>query len=256
MIRFFFLFHSLLLLIAFHSPAQVSLASFLKLHPEIPQLRIGDVMVAHVGYSFLYNEEHEQASWVAYELTREETNSVVKRTNRFKPDPWVSTSTAHNSDYARSGYDKGHLAPAADMGWSATAMDQSFYFSNMSPQEPGFNRGIWKKLEELTRSWAIENTSILIVTGPVLKKGLKTIGVNRVSVPELYYKVILDHQGPAINGIAFLIPNAPQGAELQSFVVSIDSVECVTGIDFFPNLPYEEQIEKASVVEQWNWKRR
>ena len=251
--RYCFLLHILFFFTISYSVAQKPHVPAVNLHPEIPKVCKGEVVISHVGYSFLYNEEYEQASWVAYELTREETNKVFKRTNRFKPDPAVSTLTANDADYARSGYDKGHLAPAADMGWSATTMEESFYYSNMSPQVPGFNRGIWKKLEERVRSWAIENNSLLIVTGPVLKKGLKTIGADRVSVPELYYKVILDNHEPETKGIAFLIPNASQSAELQSFVVSIDSVESVTGIDFFPNFPNEDQIEKTSTIGQWSW---
>ncbi|HAH25373.1 MAG TPA: DNA/RNA non-specific endonuclease [Prolixibacteraceae bacterium] len=251
--RTFFLLNCLLLFMV--SVAQKPHVPFVNLHPELPKVEKGDVVISHEGYSFLYKEEYEQSSWVAYELTKEETAKAYERTNKFMPDPAVSTLTANNADYAGSGYDKGHLAPAADMGWSATAMAESFYFSNMSPQVPGFNRGIWKKLEELVRSWAIENNSILIVTGPVLKEGLKTIGADRVSVPEEYYKVILDNHEPEIKGIAFLIPNASQSAGLQSFVVSIDSVESVTGIDFFPGFPNEAAIEKTSSVEQWSWTR-
>ena len=253
--RFLFLFNFLLFFTVYYSGAQKPHLPAVNLHPELPKVCKGDVVISHVGYSFLYKEEYEQSSWVAYELTKEETAKAFERTNRFMPDPAVSTLTANNADYAGSGYDKGHLAPAADMGWSATAMAESFYFSNMSPQVPGFNRGIWKKLEELVRSWAIENNSLLIVTGPVLKKGLKTIGPDHVSVPELYYKIILDNHEPGIKGIAFLIPNASQSAGLQSFVVSIDSVERVTGIDFFPHFQNEDQIEKTSSVEQWTWTR-
>lgn len=220
---------------------------------EIPRVEKGEHVITHTGYSFLYDEHHEQACWVAYELTREETVKSYERTNRFKPDPSVSSQTADDADYAGSGYDKGHLAPAADMGWSEVAMAESFYYSNMSPQEPGFNRGIWKKLEEQVRSWAVENQSVLIVTGPVLKKGLRSIGPDQVSVPEHYYKVILDHGEPEIKAIAFLIPNASQSAALSSFVVSIDSVEQVTGIDFFPGFEQEAMVEKVSDAHQWSW---
>lgn len=249
----FFLLNFLLFFTVTYSGAQESQVRSMKLHPEIPKVGKGDVVIKHEAYSFLYNEKHEQASWVAYELTKEETTKAFERTNRFRPDPSVSTLTANNADYASSGYDRGHLAPAADMGWSSTAMFESFYYSNMSPQVPGFNRGIWKKLEERVRTWAIENNSLMVVTGPVLSKGLKTIGADRVSVPERYYKVILDNHEPGIKAIAFLIPNASQSIGLQSFVVSIDSVESVTGIDFFPNISHEATIEKTSTVEQWSW---
>lgn len=252
--RRLFLLHILLIFMAFPIGAQE--VHILMAHqPEIPRMEIGDVVIFHVGYSFLYNEEHEQSSWVAYELTREETNNRFKRSNRFKPDPWVSTGTARNADYARSGYDRGHLAPAADMGWSSITLAESFYYSNMSPQLHGFNAGIWKKLEEMVRTWAIENNGLLIVTGPVLRKGLKTIGANGVSVPQWYYKVIMDKREPGIKAIAFLIPNASQSRGLQSFVVPIDSVESVTGIDFFPDFPNEDRLEKTSCVELWSWRR-
>ena len=99
------------------------------------------------------------------------------------------------------------MAPAGDMSWSEQAMKESFYYSNMSPQNPSFNRGIWKKTEELTRIWAVENKSLYIVTGPILKKYLPTIGPNKVSIPNYYYKAILDYTEPEIKAIAFLIPN-------------------------------------------------
>jgi endonuclease G len=203
----------------------------------------------------VYSEEHEQAKWIAYELTKEETNSLFERTDKFLVDPMVSTGTAQNSDYLKSGYDKGHLAPAADMGWSALTMKESFYFSNMSPQLPGFNRGVWKRLEELMRSWAIDNKAIYIVTGPLLSKGLPTIGSNGVSIPNYYYKVILDYTQPEIHAIGFVLPNASSSATLNTFAVSIDDVEKQTGIDFFPALPddQETKLEKEVCKTCWNW---
>ena len=223
---------------------------------EIPKINSKDIAISHTGYSLLYNETHEQANWVAYDLTKEETNKLFERTNKFIPDPKVKTGTANDKDYTGSGYDKGHLAPASDMGWSSTTMAESFYYSNVSPQTPSFNRGIWKKLEELVRSWAIENNTIYIVTGPVLTKELPTIGANKVSVPNYFYKIILDYSEPSVKGIGFIIPNAGQSEPLQHFAISIDSVEKYTGIDFFPLLPddQEELIEKTLCIQCWSWK--
>jgi len=110
---------------------------------EIPQTTSQDLIISHTGYTFLYSEQYEQAKWVAYELTSEETRKTNERTNKFIVDTKVKTGSANDRDYAGSGYDKGHLAPAGDMSWSATTMSESFYYSNMSPQFPGFNRGIW-----------------------------------------------------------------------------------------------------------------
>ena len=223
---------------------------------EIPKTKISDQIISHTGYSLLYNEKYKQANWVAYELTREETNKIVERSNKFISDPQINSVNNFDKDYKASGYDRGHLAPAADMGWSASSMTESFYYSNMSPQLPGFNRGIWKKLEELVRTWAIENKAVYVVTGPVLAKGLSTIGYNKIAVPNYYYKVILDYQKPNIKGIGFILPNEPSKSSLQNYAVSIDSVEKVTGLDFFYLLKDQEEnlIEKELCINCWSWK--
>jgi len=224
-------------------------------HLEIPKTSVGDHIITHAGYSLLYNEHHEQASWVAYELTRGNTVKHFGRSDKFIEDPSIKTGSASSSDYLRSGYDRGHMAPAADMSYSSATMAESFYYSNMSPQVPGFNRGIWKNLEGLIRTWAIEDEEVYVVTGPVLTTGLPTIGFDKVSVPKYYYKVILDYTEPGIKGIGFILPNATSNLPLENFAVSIDSVEAVTGIDFFPLLPKVQQriIEKTLSVSSWSW---
>ncbi len=231
----------------------VKAASITKL--ELPKANSKDKIIVHSGYSLLYSETHEQASWVAYELTKEETNKLFERTDKFIIDPKVKTGTASDKDYEGSGYDRGHLAPASDMGWSSITMAESFYYSNMSPQTSSFNRGIWKKLEELVRAWAIENNTVYVVTGPVLSNGLLTIGPNKVSVPNYYYKVVLDYSEPNIKGIGFILPNIGSKEELQYYAVSIDSVEKFTGIDFFPLLQDEQEvlIEKTLCIKCWSW---
>lgn len=224
---------------------------------EIPEHEAEDEIIHHTGFSFLYNERHEQALWVAYELTKDETNNIYHRTNKFLPDPSVKTETANDNDYLGSGYDRGHLAPASDMGWSAKTMFESFYYSNMSPQEPSFNRGIWKKLEEQVRTWAISYDSIYVVTGPVLNEGLSYIGgENKVSVPEYYYKVILDLTNAEFKGIGFIMKNEGSREPITNFAVTIDSVEKFTGINFFPQLDdkLEKNIEGDLCMECWVWK--
>ncbi len=222
---------------------------------EIPKIDTHEIIINHTGYSLVYAEAYEQSKWVAYNLTDKETIKLYVRTNKFIIDPEISTGTANNNDYNGSGYDRGHLAPASDMGWSSTAMAESFFFSNMSPQVPNFNRGIWKKLEELVRTWAVENKNIYIVTGPVLTSGLKTIGANHVSVPNYFYKVILDYTEPDIKGIGFIISNQGSKESLMNFAVSIDSVEKLTGIDFFPLLPNPQEmlIDKTLCKNCWTW---
>lgn len=205
-------------------------------------------VINRTAYTFAYNEEHEQANWVAYVLTQAHLGDGVERSNRFMEDPLVSTQTASNADYAKSGYDRGHLAPAADMSWSLQVMQESFYYSNMSPQLPGFNRGIWKKLEEKVRDWALLYDSLYVVTGPLLEAGLPTIGPNKVSVPKYYFKALIAPKQQ--KGIAFLMPNAKSDADLLAFSLSIDALEAKLGRDFFYQMKdqLEQQIEsKASV---------
>ncbi|MEN9913758.1 MAG: hypothetical protein RL528_492 [Bacteroidota bacterium] len=226
---------------------------------EIPLVLKGEKLIHHAGYSFVYSEEHEQAKWIAYVLNNKELDGIVGRSDNFREDLFVSSGSANNSDYAKSGYDRGHLAPAADMKWSEKAMSETFYYSNMSPQLPAFNRGVWKKLEEKVRDWALENDSILIVTGPILpsknEKKLATIGPNSVAVPEYYYKAILDFKKEKSKSIAFVLPNKGSKLHLKSFVVTIDSLEKLSKIDFFYKLDdkLETKVESLICKECWTW---
>lgn len=224
-------------------------------HIGLPKGNPRSLIITHLGYTLSFNPSYHIADWVAYELTEEETIPLVKRNNHFVPDPLLTSVSISNLDYKNSGYDRGHLAPSADMCYSYQTMDESFYLSNMSPQIPSFNRGIWKKLEELVRQWAMDNKAIFVVTGPILSKGLTSIGYNRITVPVYFYKVILDYTEPGIKGIGFIIPNQGSQEPLQHYVVTIDSVEKVAGIDFFYQLPKTQQQITEGLVDlgAWNW---
>ena len=221
---------------------------------EIPLITKQDSIILRLDYTLQYNEEHEQADWVAYELTRAEVLGQTSRKDSFKTDSSVSTGSATLDDYRGSGYDRGHLAPAADMRMNSQSMSDSFYMSNMSPQEPSFNRGIWSELESYVRTWAYDNESVYIVTGPVLtKETYPTIGINQVAVPEYYYKVVLDYTEPEIKAIGFILPNAKGTKTVQDYAVSVDDVEAFTGIDFYPTLidSQEELLESRYDIHQW-----
>jgi endonuclease G len=133
-------------------------------------------------------------------------------------------------------------------------MSESFLMSNMSPQIPAFNRGIWKKLETNVREWAKINNEIYIVTAGILEDSLLTIGTNKVAIPRYYYKVILDYKLPEYKAIAFVLPNEGSKQSVFDFAVSIDSVEHLTGIDFFPALPdsLEEELESHFYIDKWD----
>lgn len=223
---------------------------------EFPQPRSGDMLITHTGFTLAYNETHEQPDWVAYELTREEVYGVYDRADNFRADSTVPTGSASLADYRNSGYDRGHLIPAADLKWSAEAMNDSFYMSNMSPQDPQFNRGIWSKLESVIRNFAVTNESIYVVTGPVLTDGpYETIGTNQVSVPKRYYKVVLDYTDPDIKAIGFVLPNEGSNKPLEEFAVSVREVETLTGLNFFYLLPddIEHTLETTFDVSLWDF---
>lgn len=222
---------------------------------ELPAVEAGNEVVHHTGFSLLYNETHEQAAWVGYVLRASQLGDGVERKDNFRVDPKIATGSATPNDYRRSGYDRGHLAPAADLAWSDAAMDDSFYMSNMSPQVPGHNRGVWKRLEEHVRDWARASDSLYVITGPILKPGLPTIGSNNVSVPEAYFKAIFHYQGEASKCIAFIVPNEASSEPLQHFAVNVDSVEQITGLDLFYAVEdeLEEQIEATLCLPCWSW---
>jgi len=222
---------------------------------ELPAPIDGEQIIRHTGYTLSYNEEAEQPSWVAYELTKDEVLGGGTREDSFKEDPSVITGSATLADYKGSGYDRGHMAPAADFKWSSEAMSDTFFLSNMSPQAPSFNRGIWADLEAAVRTMAYDNDEIYVVTGPVLTDGpYETIGKNKVAVPKRYYKVVLDYKDPDIKAIGFVLPNEGSSEPLSSFAMSVNDVEDITGIDFFPRLPddQEEIIESQYDLSKWS----
>lgn len=221
-----------------------------------PKFKKKEQIVRHLGYTLCYDENFEQAKWVAYRLTSSMVNNnVEERTDNFRADPAVKTGSAIPEDYKKTGYDRGHLCPAGDMAWNETTMSESFFMSNMSPQEPKFNRGIWKTLETNVREWAKKDEEIYVVTAGVLEKGLSTIGEkNKVAVPKYYYKIILDVYGPEKKAIAFIMPNVGSKESVFNYAVTIDSVERLTHINFFPALndSLENNLESHVDVELWN----
>ena len=223
---------------------------------ELPSPIRGEQIITHTGYTLSYNEEYELPSYVAYELTRDEVLGGGEREDSFKADPDVRTGSAELSDYRGSGYDRGHMAPAADFKWSDEAMSDTFYMSNMCPQDPSFNRGIWADLEAVVRTMAYDNGKVYVVTGPVLTDGpYETIGDNDVAVPKRFYKTVLDYSDPELKAIGFILPNEGSDLSLQSFAVTVDEVEEAAGIDFYPRLPddVEEVLESTMDVSDWNF---
>jgi endonuclease G len=219
----------------------------------LPTSTTGQI-VRHTYYTLSYSEKDEQPEWVYYTLTAEMLKGKQKRTNDFRQDTLITSISAQPLDYKHSGYDLGHLCPAQDMKLNKTSMSESFLMSNMSPQKPSFNRGIWKKLEAKVRKWAITEGRIYVVTGGILTSNKGKIGLDGVSIPKYFYKVVYDPKGQG-KMIALLLPNEKGRNPLQTYVVSVDSVESLTGIDFFPELPdtLENLLERNKDLSGWSF---
>ena len=204
-------------------------------------------------FSLAYNESAEQADWVAYCLYPNSINHSVKRKNNFREDYKVVTSSASLEDYKGSGYDRGHLAPAKAMSYSKQSVSESFLMSNMSPQLPSFNRGVWKRLEKQVRDWIAISDSLYVVTGPVLNSSLSTIGENKVSIPNAFYKTILRFYKGDINGIGFLLKHEKSSKKIADFATSIDTIEKITGLNFFYLLDsvQQQKVERNNSFNQF-----
>lgn len=220
----------------------------------LPSSTTGSV-VHHNGYSLSYSEQHEQAEWVAYELKKSHLSSTNFKRPYFEIDNAVKTGAAHWRNYKNSGYDRGHLCPAADRRYSKAAHDETFLTSNISPQDHQFNSGIWNTLEQKVRYWAAKYNGVFVVTGGVLTGNMDSIGDEYVAVPEQFYKIILDNDSGYIKVIAFLIPHKDSHEPLYNFVVSVDVLEKLTGIDFFPELEdnIENKVEASSSYKAWSF---
>lgn len=221
----------------------------------LPASTTGQI-VHHKGYSLSYSERHEQAEWVAYELKKSHLSNTNHKRPYFEIDKAVKTVAAHWRNYKNSGFDRGHLCPAGDRRYSQKAHDETFLTSNISPQEHEFNSGIWNTLEQKVRYWASKYDGVFVVTGGVLKGEMEAIGDEQVSVPNQFYKVLIDNNTGKTKMIAFLMPHENSNKSLCEFVVSVDTIEALTGIDFFPELDdaLEDKLEASNSYKDWSFK--
>ncbi len=214
----------------------------------LPKCNSGCEVIKHQALALCYDEEHEQARWVAHIIIPAVTLGNLNRTNDFREDDKISSGSATLNDYWFSGYDRGHIAPSADFRWTAAGISESYLYSNMSPQLAELNRERWAELEGFIRDYVItRGKQVHVVAGGILEKGLGTIGESKVSIPKWYYKVALDESEQRT--IGFLLPNKDCTYPLQSYAVPVDSIEALTGIDFFPNMP--DSWEKSYSYKAW-----
>jgi endonuclease G len=214
-----------------------------------------NVIVHHEGYSLSYNEDHEQAEWVAYELKKEHITTTNFKRPYFEVDNTIKTKSAHWKNYKQSGFDRGHLCPAGDRKYSQLVHDETFLTSNISPQRHDFNSGIWNSLEQKVRYWASKYDGVYVITGGILEDDLETIGSENVSVPNYFFKIICDYNNGNPKLIAFLMKHENTNRPLYNFVVSVDAIELKTGIDFFAQFEdaLEVQLESSSSYKNWSF---
>lgn len=211
-------------------------------------------IIYHKAMILGYNEYHEQAQWVSHIVLPDVNQGNVSRTNDFRKDKLVTSGTATKEDYWYSGYDRGHLAPSADFRWSKTAVSESYFYSNMAPQLPNLNREKWAELENAIREYVIDNKmQVYVVTGGILHDSLPRMQnkgrENEVSIPGFFYKVILDNSNH--RGIGFVMPNGNCNYPIMSYAVSIDSVEVLTGLNFFSRIKNEALTEQQIDIAIW-----
>lgn len=212
-------------------------------------------LLCRSGYALAHDDEKKAPAWVAQRMTPERLVNRVKRTDRFTADPDLPKGKrAELEDYRGSGYDRGHMAPAADMRWSPQAMAESFYLSNMAPQVgPGMNRGIWSEIESTIRQWVARRGELFIYTGPIFEAiAPAKIGPNQVAVPTHFYKIVFDPV--RVETIAFVVPNAPHpDRKIEEFITSVRDIETRTGLNFLNRISPAVQALIEEAVAQALW---
>ena len=242
----------------FYTPATYSDESQKGLVTEIafdflPSSTTGAV-INHSHFALSYNEPYEQAEWVAYTLKREHLTKDQRKRPYFIEDPKVKTKSADWRNYKGSGYDRGHLCPAGDRKFSEQAYNETFYTSNISPQDRAFNAGIWNRLEMQVRLWAKQHGEIFVVTGGVLENGLEEIGEEDVDVPRYYYKILARQEDNSTKMLGFLFLGKESTKPLREFAVTVDEIEERTGIDFFEKLSDKVEADLESTIDVTGWR--
>lgn len=221
---------------------------------ELPAIRSNDVVLVYNGFVVNYNTSRLIPNWVAYELTADEVAGEVPRAKGFSMDLDYKDRQAMREDYSNTGWDKGHMAPAGDMKWSQTAMFESFFLTNICPQNHELNGKDWHNLEKYVREWAVKYGSVWVVCGPYVYANIYgTIGERKVVVPDGFFKAVLRKDGNDYKAIAFVFENNANRQPVKNAVVSVNDVEALVGYDLFTNLndKIEETVEAHADWNEW-----
>ena len=208
--------------------------------------------LCRTGYAVNYNYATKVSYFVVEKISAVNLVKNAARNDDFREDPEIPAQYRVTlKDYVGSGMDRGHMAPAANFTYDSRVMSESFLLTNMMPQVPGNNRGIWKYLEEYTRYWAQVRGEVYIITGTIFAPPVKIMG-NNVAVPSHLYKIVIDPKKQQT--IAFLFPNEKLDPKtMEQYIVSISEIEDYTGINFSPALPVQLQaLEKnRGLLKDW-----
>lgn len=206
------------------------------------------------GFTVSFNAETRNPNYSAWELLESETDGTTRRSNRFWMDESIE-GCPDKTDYSGSGYDRGHLCPAADQKWSAKGMSDCFSMANMCPQWPGLNSGAWNTLEQKCRLWAQRDSALIIIAGPIFSPSEKKyLNGNNIRIPTAFFKVILAPYLKEPRAIGFIYPNYTSPGNMNNYAMSVDDVERETGFDFFATLPdeLEKRLENTYNLKEWN----
>ena len=222
---------------------------------EIPKQSraVSEQIIKRKAYTVSYNKDTKCPNWVAWYLTAAHADGEWARSNDYREDTDVPSPRATNDDYRGSSWSRGHMCPAGDNKWDADAMSETFLLSNMCPQDRSLNSGLWNRVETDCRKWAKKYGGVYIVCGPLFyNKDHEVIGYNKVVVPEAFYKVVLCLEGKP-KAIGFIVKNNEGTKKKDQYVNSVDEVERITGIDFFPALPdeIENVVEARADLHEW-----
>ncbi len=215
-------------------------------------------IVVHTGYRLSFNRETLCPNWVAWELTANETEGSVQRSNDFRPDEMLPYRyQVTTDDYKHSGYDRGHMCPSADMKWSSTAQSECFFMSNICPQTHALNAGGWEKVERACRRWAKREGKVYIVCGPIFNDSRKQLYIGKsvkIRVPNAFFKVVLSLKKGEEKAIGFYFTNRDGKQNMGDATKTVDEIEKITGMDFFPQLndALERRVEAQNNLSLWH----
>jgi endonuclease G len=213
-----------------------------------------DEILVNKAYCVGYSDLREDPLWVSYRVRFADDPASCERPSRFLVDARTKAKVSHD-DYTGSGYDRGHMAPNATIAYAfgCDAQRETFLMSNVCPQTPTLNRGIWAQLEDDEREWEDEFGDLWVCTGPIFEGTIEALD-SGVEIPDAFYKIIVDETGSTIRVLAFIIPqNVPAGAELGTFLTTVDEIETRTGFDFLWALDdaTESVLESTAAAVVW-----